>query len=215
MRKTMVRVKICGITNWTDARLSVDAGADALGFNFFEKSPRYIAPADARTIVGRLPRRIFTVGVFVNSEVADVLRIASDVDLNALQLHGDESPANVRRLSEYYPVMKAFRIRRGFDVKRLARFDSADLFLLDGFDRQQRGGTGQTFDWRIGRAAKKYGRIVIAGGLTPENVADAIAATDPFAVDICSGVEASPGKKDRQRLYALMDAVRSGREHLA
>lgn len=208
----MVRVKICGITNWTDARLSVDAGADALGFNFSKKSPRYIAPIDARTILRRLPRRILTAGVFVNSEFATVLRIARDVDLNFLQLHGDESPAKVRKLNEYYPVMKAFRIRPGFDLKQLARFDSADLFLLDGFDRQQRGGTGQTFDWRIGRAAKKYGRIVIAGGLTPDNIADAIAKTDPFAVDICSGVEASPGKKDRQRLDALMDAVRGARK---
>jgi phosphoribosylanthranilate isomerase len=211
----MVRVKICGITNWTDARLSVDAGADALGFNFFAKSPRYIAPAEARTIAGRLPRRILTAGVFVNSKFEAVLRIARDVDLNFLQLHGDESPATVRRLSEFYPVMKAFRIRRGFELKRLSRFDSADLFLLDGFDRHQRGGTGQTFDWRMGRAAKKYGRIVIAGGLTPENVADAIAATDPFAVDICSGVESSPGKKDRERLNAFMHAVRSAREHQA
>jgi phosphoribosylanthranilate isomerase len=211
----MVRVKICGITNWTDARLSVDAGADALGFNFFERSPRYIAPADARTIVRRLPRHILTAGVFVNTEFVTVLRTARDVDLNVLQLHGDESPADVRKLSEYYPVMKAFRMRPGFDLKRLARFDAADAFLLDGFDRRRRGGTGRTFDWRIGRAAKKYGPIVIAGGLTAENVAVAIAQTDPFAVDICGGVEASPGKKDRQQLNALMNAVRSARTHRA
>jgi phosphoribosylanthranilate isomerase len=211
----MVRVKICGITNWTDARLSVDAGVDALGFNFFEKSPRYITPADARTIVRRLPRHILTAGVFVNAEFAVVLRIARDVDLNVLQLHGDESPADVGELSDYYPVMKAFRMRHGFDLKRLARFGAADAFLLDGFDRKQRGGTGRTFDWRMGRAAKKYGPVVIAGGLTPDNVADAIAQTDPFAVDICSGVEARPGKKDRQQLNALMNAVKSTRKHRA
>jgi phosphoribosylanthranilate isomerase len=209
----MVRVKICGITNWKDARLCVDAGADALGFNFFAKSPRYIAPADARAIVRRLPRHVITIGVFVNAPFASIARIARDVDLNLLQLHGDESAADVRKLSEHFPVMKAFRMRPGFNLKQLARFDSVDAFLLDGFDREQRGGTGKTFDWRLGRAAKKYGSIVIAGGLTADNVADAIAATDPFAVDICSGVEASPGKKDRRRLNALMNSVRSTRNH--
>ncbi len=207
----MVRVKICGITNWKDARLCVAAGADALGFNFFAKSPRYIAPADARAIVRRLPRHILAVGVFVNAPLASILRIAQNVDLNLLQLHGDESLADARKLSEHFPVMKAFRMRPGFDLQRLARFGAADVFLLDGFDRKQRGGTGRTFDWRMGRAAKKYGSIVIAGGLTAENVADAIAETDPFAVDICSGVEAIPGKKDRQRLNALMNAVRGTR----
>ena len=151
----MVRVKICGITNWTDARLCVNAGADALGFNFFEKSPRYIAPADARTIVRRLPRHILTAGVFVNTEFVTVLRIARDVDLNVLQLHGHESPADVRKLSEYYPVMKAFRMRPGFDLKRLARFDAVDAFLLDGFDRKRRGASGQ--DTRPG--VKHFGSV--------------------------------------------------------
>ncbi len=193
--------------------MCVDAGADALGFNFFAKSPRYVAPADARAIVRRLPRHILAVGVFVNAPFASILRVARDVDLNLLQLHGDESAADVRKLSGHFPVMKAFRMRPGFNLKQLARFDSANAFLLDGFDRKQRGGTGRTFDWRMGRAAKKYGSIVIAGGLTADNVADAIAATDPFAIDICSGVEASPGKKDRRRLNALMKAIRSARNH--
>jgi phosphoribosylanthranilate isomerase len=209
----MVRVKICGITNWKDARLCVDAGADALGFNFYAKSPRYISPDDARAVVRRLPRHILAVGVFVNAPFASILRIARNVDLNLLQLHGDESPADARKLSEHFPVMKAFRMWPGFDLQRLARFGAADVFLLDGFDRTRRGGTGRTFDWRMGRAAKKYGSIVIAGGLTAENVADAIAETDPFAVDICSGVESSAGKKDRRRLNALMSAVRRTRKH--
>ncbi len=149
----------------------------------------------------------------MNAPFASILRIAQNVDLNLLQLHGDESPVDVRKLSEHFPVMKAFRMRPGFDLKRLARFGAADVFLLDGFDRKQRGGTGRTFDWRLVRAAKKYGSIVIAGGLTAENVADAIAETDPFAVDICSGVEASPGKKDRKRLNAVMSAVRRTRKY--
>jgi phosphoribosylanthranilate isomerase len=110
-------------------------------------------------------------------------------------------------------VVKAFRVRRGFKLATLARYHDADAFLLDGFDRQQRGGTGQLFDWRIGRAAKKYGPIVIAGGLTPENVEDAIAQADPFAVDVCSGVESSPGKKDSRRIDEFMIAVARAREH--
>jgi phosphoribosylanthranilate isomerase len=203
----MVRVKICGITSWTDARRSVDAGADALGFNFYKQSPRYVAPAEARVIARRLPRHVLTVGVFVNSPFAAILKIAREVDLNLLQLHGDESPADVRQLSTYFPIVKAFRVRNGFKVSQLARFQAADAFLLDGFDRQLRGGTGKTFDWRVARAARKFGSIVIAGGLTPENIADAIAETEPFAVDICRGVEASPGKKDPVRLKALMNAV--------
>src|ERR1700691_3766027 len=118
----MVRVKICGITNWTDARFSVDAGADALGFNFFAKSSRYIAPADAAAITRRLYRRVLTVGVFVNAPIATILRIAQDADLSLLQLHGEESPSDVRRLSEYFPVVKAFRVRGGFKPAALARY---------------------------------------------------------------------------------------------
>lgn len=207
----MVRVKICGITNWTDARRSVDAGADALGFNFYSESPRYIAPAYARTITRRLPRHVLTVGVFVNAPPAMVVQIAQGTDLNLLQLHGNESAAEVRQLSEYFPVVKAFRVREGFEPARLARYGEAAAFLLDGFDARLRGGTGRTFDWRIGRAAKKYGPVVIAGGLTPENIAEAIAATEPFAVDVCSGVESSPGKKDAARMKDLMSEVARAR----
>jgi phosphoribosylanthranilate isomerase len=203
----MVRVKICGITNLADARRSVDAGADALGFNFYAKSPRYIAPAEARAIAQRLPRHILTVGVFVNAPVAAILKIALAAELNVLQLHGDESPALVRKLRVRYPVVKAFRVGEGFTLAQLKRFQSADAFLLDAFDPGLRGGTGKTFDWRVARAARKYGPIVLAGGLTPENIAEAIAKTEPFAVDVCSGVEKSPGKKDAARLKALMAAI--------
>lgn len=205
----MVRVKICGITNWTDARHAVAAGADALGFNFYPKSPRYIAPEEARRITGRLPRRVQTVGVFVNSPAAAILRIAREVDLNLLQLHGEESPRLVRELAWHYPVIKAFRVGNGFRPARLARYRGAFAFLLDGFDRNRPGGTGRTFDWRVARQAKHYGPILLAGGLTPENVGQAISAVEPFAVDVCGGVEAKPGLKDASRMRELIVAVES------
>jgi phosphoribosylanthranilate isomerase len=205
----MVRIKICGITNWTDARRAVDAGADALGFNFYPKSPRYIAPEEAQRIAGRLPRRVLTVGVFVNSPAATILRIARLVDLNLLQLHGEESPRFVRELARYYPVIKAFRVGNGFRPAKLARYKDAFAFLLDGFDRNRRGGTGRTFDWRVARQAKRYGSILLAGGLTPENVGQAIAAVEPFAVDVCGGVEARPGLKNASRMRELILAVES------
>lgn len=211
----MVRVKICGITNWTDARFAVKAGADALGFNFYRKSPRYIAPDAARLIATRLPRRVLLVGIFVNAVADEVLRIARNVDLNALQLHGEESPAEVGLLTESYPVIKAFRVRRGFSAERLARYREASAFLLDGFDRKRRGGTGKTFDWSMARKAKKHGAIIVAGGLNPENVASAIREARPFGVDICGGVESAPGKKDPERLRALMREIEMVREELA
>lgn len=203
----MVRVKICGITNWTDSRLAVKAGADALGFNFYRKSPRYIAPDEARTIAKRLPRRVFVVGVFVNARTEEVLRVARNVDLSALQLHGEESPEEVAYLSESYPVIKAFRVGPRFKAERLAQYGSASAFLLDGFDRKRRGGTGKTFDWSVARAAKKYGAIIIAGGLNPENVARAIREAQPFGVDVCGGVESVVGKKDPRSLRALMEEI--------
>jgi len=209
----MVRVKICGITNWADAQICIDAGADSLGFNFYAKSPRYISPDDARAIIRRLPRHVLPVGVFVNAPLAGVLRIARRADLSMLQLHGDEPPAILRKLSEHFPVMKAFRMRPGFKLHQLARFSVANAFLLDGFDSELRGGTGHTFHWRKAREAKKYGPIVIAGGLTPENIARAIVEADPFGADVCSGVEVRPGKKDPRRVLSLMKAVSRTRKH--
>ena len=211
----MVRVKICGITNWTDARLAVTAGADALGFNFYRKSPRYIAPDEARLIATRLPRRVLLVGVFVNASPEDVLRAARNVDLNLVQLHGEESPSDVEELSGSFPVVKAFRVRSGFGGERLKRYRGAAAFLLDGFDAKRRGGTGTTFDWSVAKEAKKHGAIIIAGGLTPENIASAIRQTKPFGVDICSGVESRPGRKDPERLDALMHEVEIIRKELA
>jgi phosphoribosylanthranilate isomerase len=207
----MVRVKICGITNWTDARLAVDAGADVLGFNFWDKSPRRIAPEYARVIAKRLPRRIYVAGVFVNAPIDKIWTIAREADLNLIQLHGDESPADVAAIGERYTVMKAFRVSPSFNPKKLALYEAAHAFLLDGYDPDKRGGTGKVFDWRLARAARKYGVIAVAGGIRPDNVRRAIAQARPDFVDVCSGVEASPGVKDRKLLYALMQEVERAR----
>ncbi|HKV04979.1 MAG TPA: phosphoribosylanthranilate isomerase [Candidatus Acidoferrales bacterium] len=203
-----VRVKICGITNWRDAKSAIAGGADLLGFNFYPGSPRYVTPAKARRIVRRLPKRVSAVGVFVNEPEEKVLKIARAVGLDQLQLHGDESPAAVARLGRSFRVIKAVRVRKPFRAARLAPFKRASAILLDGFDRRVRGGTGKTFDWEIARRAKRHGRLFLAGGLTPENVAEAIRAAQPYAVDVCSGVEARPGKKDPARMKRLMQAVK-------
>jgi phosphoribosylanthranilate isomerase len=210
MRK--VKVKICGITNWTDAKRAIDAGADMLGFNFYAKSPRYIAPAKARRIVRRLPKHVSAVGVFVNEQEQKMLSIARSVGLDRLQLHGDEGSVTVARLRRSLPVIKAIRANPSFRPSQLSQFKRASAILLDGFDRRVRGGTGKTFDWRLAWRSKRYARIFLAGGLTPENVGEAIRIAEPYAVDVCSGIEAKPGKKSPERLRALMSAVESARQ---
>ena len=202
------RVKICGITNWADAKLAVDAGADALGFNFYEKSTRYIEPEDARRIVRRLPKGVEAVGVFVNMRPFSVAALAGEVGLAAAQLHGDEPPNWAQTTAAFLPVWKAFRIGGTFRLAQLAPFrEFAAAFLMDGFSPRARGGTGKTFDWNVAKRAWRYGRIVLAGGLNAENVPQAIGAVRPWAIDVCSSVEARPGKKDPARLRELMREV--------
>jgi phosphoribosylanthranilate isomerase len=209
-----VKVKICGITNWVDARRAVAEGAELLGFNFYTGSPRYVEPAKARAIVSRLPKQTLVVGVFVNESEQRMLEIARNVGLDVLQLHGDETPAMVARLKRSFPVIKAIRVKASSSgTGQMGRFKQATALLLDGFDARQRGGTGKTFDWEIARRAKKHGRIFLAGGLTPENVGAAIRTARPYAVDICSGVEARPGKKDPARLKNLMRAARDAQKN--
>lgn len=204
-----VKVKICGITNWTDARRAVEAGAQFLGFNFYRPSPRYIQPAAARRIIRRLPDGIAAVGVFVNESEANMLAIARRVGLDYLQLHGDEPPEQVRRLKREIPVIKAVRVRDSFRPKQLDSLSCASAILLDGFDVRRHGGTGKTFDWNLARGANGSRRIFLAGGLTPENVAEAIRVARPYAVDVCSGVEARPGRKNPALIVALMRAVKA------
>ena len=211
----MVKVKICGITNWTDAKRAIDGGAELLGFNFYARSPRYITPAKARRIVRRLPRGVSSVGVFVNETEEKMLEIAREVGLDHLQLHGDEQPALVLRLERTLPVIKAVQARKSFRPAQLSRFKRASAILLDGFDSHRRGGTGRTFDWQLARRAKSYGRIFLAGGLTPENVREAIRIAKPYAIDVCSGVEKAPGKKDPARMRDLIRAVRAANRRKA
>jgi phosphoribosylanthranilate isomerase len=201
------RVKICGITTWGDARLSIDLGASALGFNFYPPSPRSISPRDAWTIIRRLPPFVEAVGVFVNWPPLVVDALARAVRLGAVQLHGSESPADVAELARKHRVIKAVQVGRGFRAASLARYRSASALLLDGFAPGLHGGTGRTLDWKLARAARRYGNIVLAGGLTPENIAEAIRVAEPFAVDVASGVESRPGRKDPARLRALFAAV--------
>ncbi len=209
----MFRVKICGITNWPDARRAIEAGCDALGFNFYPRSPRHITPQDAAAIRCRLPREIAAVGVFVNEAPATVAELAGTIRLDYAQLHGDERPAAARAVARAAPVIKAFRVGPRFRAARVARYPAA-AYLLDGApaNGRLRGGTGRTFDWSIARAAAQYGPIVLAGGLTAENVAQAIRAAHPTAVDVASGVESAPGRKDPRKLRAFLDAVDAVRE---
>jgi phosphoribosylanthranilate isomerase len=203
------RVKICGITTWDDARLSIDLGASALGFNFYPSSPRAISPADAWKIIRRLPPFVEAVGVFVNWPPLVVNALARALRLHTAQLHGGESPEEVAAVARSHRVIKAVRVGRGFRPVSLSRYRRADAILLDGFARGLHGGTGRTLDWNLARAARRYGRIILAGGLTSENIAEAIRVAEPYAVDVCSGVESRPGRKDPARLRALIDVVNS------
>ena len=204
----MGKGKICGITNWSDARGAVEAGADFLGFNFYRESSRYISPAAARRIVQRLPEKVASVGVFVNEPEREMLTIARRVGLDYVQLHGDETADVVSRMRRSVRVIKAVRVRESFRVAQLANFKRASSILLDGFDSRLRGGTGKSFNWKLAKSAGRKRQIFLAGGLTPENAAEAVSAARPFAIDVCSGVESRPGKKDLARMRALVAAVR-------
>ncbi len=189
----MVRVKICGITNPDDALMAVEAGADALGFVFFPGSPRCVSPELAEAIIRSLPPFVQTVGLFVNEGVETVNLVADRCGLDLVQLHGEETPdycAAVRRR-----VVKAFRVRDESSLDELPNYRVAAP-LLDAWSPTAHGGTGTTFNWEIAARAAASRDIVLAGGLTPENVAGAIAAVRPYAVDVSSGVESAPGKKD-------------------
>ena len=204
----MTLVKICGITNLDDALAAVDAGADLLGFNFWPRSPRYISPANAREITNQLPSSILKVGVFVNEELPSLLTIASEANLTAIQLHGDESPDYCRQLKQTF-VIKALGAQDDLDLSAYA----VDAIMLDTKDELLRGGTGRVFDWSLAqhpdKSVKSVAKLFLAGGLSPENVAEAIATVKPYAVDACSSLEETPGKKNHARMRAFVNAVRS------
>jgi phosphoribosylanthranilate isomerase len=202
-----VKVKICGITNLPDATAAAEAGADALGFMFFDQSPRHILVEDAAQIIPQLPPFILKVGVFVNPSEELVLRAIGECGLNMLQFHGDETPEFCTQFG--LMSMKAFRIRDAESLKALPNYPT-DAWLLDAYSAKGLGGTGEKFNWDLAIEAKKLGRLVfLAGGLTPENVAEAVAKVQPFGVDVSSGVESAPGKKDPLKVRAFIKAARA------
>ena len=204
-----VKVKVCGVTNLPDALAAVEAGADVLGFMFYEQSPRCISVPAAEEIIRQLPPLVTKAGVFVNAPEDFVLRAIGDCGLDLLQFHGDETPRYCVQFG--LMCMKAFRIRNAESLKALPDFPT-DAWLLDVFVADKFGGTGEKFNWDLAMEAKKFGRpIFLAGGLTPENVADAVRRVDPFGVDVSSGVESSPGRKDHAKLRAFIQAVRGAR----
>jgi phosphoribosylanthranilate isomerase len=202
-----VQVKICGITRAQDARLAEELGAWALGFNFYEKSSRSISPAAAWKIRKSLAPATKAFGVFVNWNPDPILLLARALQLDAVQLHGDETPAQASRCQDHLPVIKALLVGTRFSMAQLGRFRRASMFLLDRAQRGRFGGTGKSFDWSIAARASKSHRIILAGGLTPENVAEAIFTVRPYAVDVASGVESRPGIKDPGKLREFFAEV--------
>ena len=200
-----VRVKICGIKTVEEANAAVECGVDMLGFNFFRESPRYISPVAAREIIERLPPVISCIGVFVNEKTEEVMKIAYEAMLNGVQLHGDEPPEFCRALTGLR-VLKAVRVGEKFDAASIKEYPVSGI-LLDAGLKGFFGGTGHKFDWRAAVEAKRYAPIILAGGLTIGNVVDAISIVSPSAVDVCSGVEAVPGKKDISKIRRFMAAV--------
>jgi len=202
-----LKVKICGITNSSDAWAAVEAGADALGFMFYEPSPRHVSFSVAAEITRNLPPFIARVGVFVDASADFVQRAADECGLDTLQFHGSESPEFCLGFS--LKSIKAFRIRDENSLRELSSYQTS-AWLLDAFVANKLGGTGVAFNWELACLARKFGRpIILAGGLQPENVAEAIRKVQPFAVDVSSGVEASVGKKDHLKLRAFIQAARS------
>jgi len=203
----MVRIKICGITNLEDARLAAELGAHALGFIFYPKSPRSVRPETAREIIDNLPPLVMTVGVFVDEEAGVVRGIAETTGLDWVQLHGQESPEYCCSLGRR--VIKGFRIKDQSSLTLLPSYQGVvQAILLDTYKAGTAGGTGETFDWGLARQAGELGPIILAGGLTTVNVAQAIHAARPAAVDVASGVEAAPGKKDPEKLKAFFLAMK-------
>jgi phosphoribosylanthranilate isomerase len=200
-------VKICGITNLADALAAVAAGAGALGFNFYVRSSRYLDAQKARAIIDRLPAGILKVGVFVNEASPEVVQeIATAAGVDAVQLHGDESPEFCAQLKHPY-VIKALSVGDNFEPEQALDYD-VKAILLDAYDRTNRGGTGHTFDWSIARRTRELvPRLFLAGGLSAKNVAEAIRVVEPYAVDACSSLEMGPGKKDRERVKAFVKAA--------
>jgi phosphoribosylanthranilate isomerase len=199
-------VKICGITNLEDALFSVESGADALGFIFYDRSPRNVTAKAVSHIVGQLPESVTEVGVFVNPSVGDVSTICEHIRLNAIQVHGNQTDGELREFGTR--IIKAFQVDRDFDVEQLRKY-SVEAFLLDAFVKGKAGGTGKTFDWKIAQRATAYGKVILSGGLNPNNVGEAVCLVRPYGVDVCGGVEERPGKKDFKKVQEFIRNAKS------
>lgn len=203
----MVKVKVCGITNPEDARLAAESGADAIGLVFAE-SPRKVSLNEAQEIASALPNGVLKVGVFVNEEPEEVLRVAQDVGLDYAQLHGDEGPETVTAVRKGgVKVIKALRMPSAGSLAVMGDY-GADLFLLDTYSEKARGGTGERFDWGLAKSLEGRGNIVVSGGLGPENVREAVRLFEPYGVDASSSLEDAPGKKNAERVRRFVNAAR-------
>jgi phosphoribosylanthranilate isomerase len=201
----IVKVKICGITSYYDAVAAMDMGADILGFNFYRPSPRYVTPRKAGEIVNMLPAFIDTAGIFVNATIDQIREATNLCPLNWVQLHGEESPEFCGSLTYHnLKTMKAIRVKEQVDVEKAKRFFT-DAILLDAFHPDKYGGTGGTFDWSfVGHSTR---RIFLAGGIDPENAAEAV-ELGVYGIDVCSGIETEPGRKDHKKMKRLFDNIR-------
>jgi phosphoribosylanthranilate isomerase len=207
----MTKVKICGITNLEDALLSGKFGADALGFNFYKKSPRFIKAEKVGEIVDLLPKEILKVGVFVNEELEKITEIAKTAKLDAIQLHGEENPEFAKELKEKtnLEIIKAFRVSAEFKPEDVLEY-KVDAILLDAFSPKEHGGTGETFDWEIASIVNRLvSKLYLAGGLDLTNVAKAISQVSPFAVDSCSLLEVEKGKKDKLKVFEFISKIKT------
>lgn len=202
----MLRIKICGITNLEDALIAVEHGADALGFVFYTESPRAIAPHRAKEIISNLPPFITTVGVFVDEDKMRLEQIARETGIDIIQLHGSESPEYCYNLNK--KVIKAIRVKELTDLESLKHY-RVSAFLLDTYSPDAIGGTGLIFNWEIAIEAKRFGNIILAGGLNTENIEDAVKMVQPYGVDVASGVEGNEkGKKDHKKLGLFIERAR-------
>ena len=203
------KIKICGITNVDDALAAAELGADLLGFIFTEKSPRKIKIKEAVKIINLLPDRVATVGLFVNQQELAVKLIFEQCGFTYLQLHGEESPYYCKRIGRKTKTIKAFRIKDETSLTKLADY-KVDMFLLDSYSKDKFGGSGSVFNWDLAVKSKKFGKpIILAGGLTPKNVAKAIKKVKPYAVDVSSGTEKNPGRKDHKLMKEFIEQVKS------
>jgi phosphoribosylanthranilate isomerase len=198
-----MKVKICGITNIEDAKLSSELGADAIGFVFYKKSKRYIQPKEAKVIIEQLPAFLLKVGVFVNDTAEEINRISKEIKLNLVQLHGEETPELVDSID--LPVIKAFRVNNDFDYSLFSKYKNCS-FLLDAYDEKEYGGTGKRFNWEIIPNEIKS-KIILAGGVSSENIEIIYNKIKPYAIDVSSSLEIGPGKKDPNKLKSFFKKI--------